>query len=159
MIMSRKTIFVVNLTEEDREYLNQFIRCGKASARSLTHARVLLMADEEYSNKEIVEILRITRPTVNHIRKRYCQEGLDSTINDKPRSGAPPKIDGTIEAQVTLLACSVPPEGRSTWTLQLLADKLVELKVIESISAMSVQRTLKKARPSHGKKFGGALAR
>jgi len=142
--MSRKTIFVVNLTEKDREYLNQFIRRGKASARSQSHARALLMADEGYSNNEIAEILKITRPTVNSIRKRYCQEGLDSALNDKPRSGAPPKIDGTIEAQVTLLACSEPPEGRSSWTLRLLADKLVELKVIDSISAMSVQRILKK---------------
>ncbi len=157
--MSRKTIFVVNLTEEDRDYLNQFIHRGKAIARSQSHARVLLMADEGYSNKEIAEILKITRPTVNSIRKRYFQEGLDSAINDKPRSGAPIKIDGTIEAQVTLLACSEPPEGRSSWTLQLLADKLVELKSIESISAMSIQRILKKARPSRGRKFDGVLAR
>ncbi len=157
--MSRKTIFVVNLTKEDREYLSQFIHRGKASARSQTHARVLLMADEGYANKEIAEILKITRPTVNRIRKRYFQEGLDSSINDKPRSGAPPKIDGTIEAQVTLLACTEPPEGRSTWTMQLLADKIVELDVIESISAMSVQRILKKAKPSLGRKFDGALAR
>jgi transposase len=141
--VTRKTIFVVNLTKEDREYLNQFIRRGKAPARSLTRARILLMADEGYSNKEIAEILKTTRPTVNRIRKRYFQEGLDSAINDKPRSGAPPKIDGRIEAQVTLLACSEPPEGRSAWTLQLLADKLVELNAIDSISTMSIQRILK----------------
>jgi transposase len=142
--MSRKTIFVVNLTEEDRDYLNQFISRGKASARSLARARILLMADEKYSNKAIAEVLKTTVPRVNRIRKRYCQEGLDSAIKEKPRSGAPPKIDGTIEAQVTLLACSEPPEGRSTWTLQLLADRLVELEAIESISTMSVQRILKK---------------
>lgn len=144
MHMSRKTIFVVKLTDRDREYLNNFIRRGKASARSLTRARILLMADEGYSNKEIVKALRVTRPTVNRIRKVYCQEGLNSAINEKPRSGAPPKIDGTIEAQVTLLACSEPPEGRSRWTLQLLADKIVELEAIDSISAMSIQRILKK---------------
>jgi len=157
--MSRKTIFVVKLTEEDLEYLDRFIRHGNASARSLTRARILLMADEGYSNKEIVKVLKITRPTVNQIRKRYCQEGLNSAINDKPRSGAPPKIDGTIETQVTLLACSEPPEGRSTWTLQLLADKLVELEAIESISTMSIQRILKKAKPSHGRRFDGVLER
>ncbi len=142
--MSRKTIFVVDLTQEDQEYLSQFIRRGSASARSLTRARILLMADEGYSDKEIADILRTTKPRVNRTRKRYCQEGLDSAINEKPRSGAPPKIDGTIEAQVTLLACSEPPEGRSSWTLQLIADKLVELEAIESISAMSIQRILKK---------------
>ncbi len=142
--MSRKTIFVVHLTEEDREYLNQLIRRGKASARSLTRARVLLLADEGYSNNDIVEVLKICRQTVNSIRKRYCLEGLESAINEKPRSGAPKKIDGTVEAQVTLLACSEPPEGRSSWTLRLIADKLVELEAIDSISAMSVQRILKK---------------
>ena len=157
--MPRKTIFIVKLTAEDRDYLTQFIRRGKASARSLARARILLMADEGYSNKEIVEVIKVSRPTVNHIRKRYCQEGLDSAINEKPRSGAPPKIDGTIEAQVTLLACSKPPEGKSTWTLKLLADKIVELEVIESISTMSVQRILKKARPSLGRRLDGVLAR
>ncbi len=84
---------------------------------------------------------------------------MDSAINEKPRSGAPPKIDGTIEAQVTLLACSKPPEGKSTWTLKLLADKIVELEVIESISTMTVQRILKKARPSLGRRLDGVLAR
>jgi transposase len=153
--MSRKTIFVVNLTEDDREYLNQFISRGKASARSQTRARILLMADEGHSNKEIAEVLKTTRPRVNRIRKRYFQEGLDSAINEKPRSGAPPKIDGTIEVQVTLLACSQPPEGRSSWTMQLLADRLVELEVIESVSAMSIHRTLKKAKPSPGRGFNG----
>ena len=157
--MPRKTIFIVKLTAEDRDYLTQFIRRGKASARSLARARILLMADEGYSNKEIVEVIKVSRPTVNHIRKRYCQEGLDSAINEKPRSGAPPKIDGTIEAQVTLLACSKPPEGKSTWTLKLLADKIVELEVIESISTMTVQRILKKARPSIGRRLDGVLAR
>lgn len=117
------------------------------------------MADEGYSNKEVVEVLKVTRPTVNRIRKVYCQEGLDSAINEKPRSGAPPKIDGTIEAQVTLLACSKPPGGRSTWTLKLLADKLVELEVVDSISTMTVQRILKKARPSLGRRLDGVLAR
>jgi putative transposase len=157
--MSRKTIFVVKLPEEDREYLNRFIRRGKAPARSLTRARILLMADEGYSNNEIAEVLKTTRPTVNRIRKRYFQEGLDSAINEKPRSGAPPKIDGTVEAQITLLACSEPPEGRSTWTMQLLADKAVELGTIDSISAMSINRILKKVKPNHGRRFDGALVR
>jgi len=142
--MSRKTIFVVRLTEEERAKLGKFISSGKSSARSQTRARILLMADEGYTNNKIAEVLRTTRVRVNRIRKIYCQEGLDSAINEKSRVGRPPKIDGTIEAQATLLACSEPPEGRSSWTLQLIADKLIELKVIDSISAMSVQRILKK---------------
>ncbi len=140
--MSRKTVFAVNLTNDDREYLNQFTKHGKASARGLTRARILLMTDEGYSNKDIADALGTTIPRVYRTRKRYCQEGLDSAINEKPRSGAPPKIDGTIKAQVILLACSEPPEGRSTWTLQLIADRLIELNMIESISTMSIQRIL-----------------
>ncbi len=142
--MSKRTIYIVNLTNDDREYLNQFTKRGEAKARSLTRARILLMADKGYSNKDIAEILGTTIPRVYRTRKRYCQEGLDSALFEKQRSGAPPKIDGTVEAQATLLACSEPPEGRSTWTLQLIADTLVELKMIDSISAMSVCRILKK---------------
>jgi transposase len=153
--MPRKTVFVVNLKDEDRAYLNQLIRRGRASARSLTRARILLMADEGRSNKEIAEILKTTEPTIIQIKKRYCQEGLDSALNEKPRSGAPGKIDGTIETKVTLLACSEPPEGRSSWTMQLIADKLVELEVVDSISAMSIHRTLKKVKPSPGKRSDG----
>jgi len=153
--MSRKTLFVVNLKDEDRADLNQLIRRGKASARSLTRARILLMADEGRSNKEIAEVLRTTEPTIIQIKKRYCQEGLESAINEKPRSGAPAKIDGTIEAQVTLLACSQPPEGRSSWTLQLIADKLVEMEVVDSISAMSIYRSLKKVKQSPGRGSDG----
>jgi putative transposase len=153
--MPRKNIFVVNLKDEDRAYLNQFISRGRASARSLTRARILLMADEDLSNKEIAEILRTTEPTIIQIKKRYCQEGLESAINERPRSGAPIKIDGTIEAQMTLLACSEPPEGRSSWTLQLIADKLIEMEVVDSISAMSVHRSFKKVKPSPGRRFDG----
>ena len=86
---------------------------------------------------------------------RGIRDPLHSRCNEKARSGAPVKIDGTIEAQVTLLACSDPPEGRSSWTLRLIADKLVEMEVVDSISAMSIQRILKKVKPSHGRRFDG----
>jgi PAS domain-containing protein len=79
---------------------------------------------------------------VNRMMKRYCQEGLSSAIDEKSRIGRPPKLDGTIETKMTLLACSEPPEGRYTWTLKLIADKLLELKSIDCISTMSVQRIL-----------------
>jgi transposase len=108
------------------------------------------LADEGRSDEEIIEALKVSRTTVNRIRKRYCQGGLDFALHEKPRSGAPPKIDGRIEAQLTLLACSDPPEGRSRWTLRLLADKLVELESVDSISHMSVHRLLKKTRSNRG---------
>ena len=144
--MSRKTIFCVRLSEEDRTELNKYLRHGKSSARSLTRARILLLADEGHSDEVIVEALKVSRPTVNRIRKRYCEGGLDFALYEKPRSGAPPKLDGRVEAELTLLASSEPPEGRSKWTLRLLADKLVELEAVDSISHMSVHRILKKMR-------------
>jgi putative transposase len=148
--VSRKTIFIVRLKTRDREDLNRYLRRGKSSARSLTRARILLLADEGHSDKEIVEALKVSRTTVNRIRKRYCEGSLESALHEKTRSGAPPKIDGRVEAQLTLLACSEPPEGRSKWTLRLLADKLVELEVVDSISHMSVHRLLKKTRSNRG---------
>jgi transposase len=148
--VSRKTLYRVRLKEEEREELHQYLRRGRSSARSLTRARILLFADEDRSDEEIIEALKVSRTTVNRIRKRYCQGGLDFALHEKPRSGAPPKIDGRIEAQLTLLACSDPPEGRSRWTLRLLADKLVELESVDSISHMSVHRLLKKTRSNRG---------
>lgn len=148
--MSRKKLYSVSLKEEDREELSQYLRRGKASARSLTRARILLLADEGRNDKEIAETLRVSKSTANRIRKRYCEGGLDFALHEKARTGAPPKIDGKIEAQLTLLACSEPPDGRSKWTLRLLADKLVEMEVVDSISHMSVQRLLKKMKLNLG---------
>jgi transposase len=92
----------------------------------------------------------VSKSTVGRIRKRYHEGGLDAALHEKARSGAPPKIDSRIEAQLTLLACSEPPDGRSKWTVRLLADKLVEMEVIESISHMCVQRVLKKMKLNLG---------
>ncbi len=108
------------------------------------------MADEGLEDDDITEVLNVSKSTVSRIRTRYCDGGLDSALYEKPRSGAPSKIDGRIEAQLTLLACSEPPDGRSKWTVRLLADKLVEMEVVESISHMSVQRLLKKMKLSLG---------
>ena len=148
--MAMKRVHVVNLREEEREKLNQFLRKGKSSARSQTRARILLLADEELEDDEIVETLKVSKSTVCRIRKRYCKSGLDYAMNEKPRIGAPKKIDGRVEAHLTLLACSDPPEGRSRWTVKLLADRLVELEVVDTISTMSVQRLLKKMKLSLG---------
>jgi putative transposase len=144
--VSRKKLYSFSLKEEDREELSQYLRRGKASARSLTRARILLLADEGRPDKDIAETLRASKSTVNRIRKRYCEGDLDFALHEKARSGAPPKLDGKMEARLTLLACSEPPDGRSKWTLRLLADKLVEMEVVDSISHMSVQRLLKKMR-------------
>jgi transposase len=93
-----------------------------------------------------VNALKVSRTTIVRVRKRYCEDGLVFALTEKPRSGAPPKIDARVEAKLTALACSNPPEGRSRWTMNLLADKLVELGEVDSISGMSVCRALKKMR-------------
>jgi transposase len=148
--VSRKKLYSVNLKEEDRDELTRYLRRGKSSARSQTRARILLLADEGREDGEIAEALKVSKSTANRIRKRYCEGGLNLALIEKARSGAPPKIDARIESQLTLLACSEPPEGRSRWTVRLLADKLVEMEVVDSISHMSVQRLLKKMRLSLG---------
>jgi putative transposase len=148
--MARNKLHIVSLKEEEQEWLKRYLRKGKSSARSLTRARILLLADEGRDDEEIAGALKVSKSTVSRIRTRYSESGLDSALNEKSRSGAPPKIDSRIEAQLTLLACSEPPEGRSRWTVRLLSDKLVELEVVESISHMSVQRLLKKMNLSLG---------
>jgi transposase len=154
--VARTTIFHVKLKEEERDGLNRYIRYGESSARSLTRARILLLADEGQSDAEVVNALKVSRTTVVRVRKRYCEHGLEFALTEKPRCGAPPKIDARVEAKLTGLACSNPPEGRSRWTMNLLADKLVELGEVDSISGMSVCRALKKMRLSHGSNSDGA---
>jgi len=148
--MARKKLHIVSLKEQEREELKQYLSKGKSSARSLTRARILLLADEGRDDEMIAEALKVSKSTVSRIRTRYCEGGLDFALHEKARSGAPRKIDGKIEAQLTLLACSEPPDGRSKWTLRLLADKLVEMEVVDSISHMSVQRLLKKMKLNLG---------
>jgi transposase len=148
--MSRRKLYCVSLKEEEQEALIRYLRRGKSSARSLTRARILLLADEGLDDGKIAGTLKVSKSTANRIRKRYFEGGLDFALHEKARSGAPSKIDGRIEAQLTLLACSEPPDGRSKWTVRLLADKLVELEVVDSISHMSVQRLLKKMKLNLG---------
>jgi transposase len=148
--MAMKNLHIVRLKGDERDELIQYLRKGQSSARSQTRARILLLSDEGREDDEIVETLKVSKSTVSRIRKRYCEGGLDYASHEKPRSGAPLKMDGRVEAQLTLLACSEPPEGRSRWTVRLLADRLVEMEVVDSISHMSVQRLLKKMKLSLG---------
>ena len=148
--MAMKRVYAVKLSEQERTELIQYLRKGRSSARSQTRARILLLSDDDLEDDEIVKTLKVSKSTVCRIRKRYCEGGLDYALLEKPRSGAPAKIDGKIEAKITMLACSEPPDGRSKWTLNLLAARLVEMEVVDSISNMSVQRVLKKMKLSLG---------
>ena len=144
----------VNLSKEDRQELETLIHSGESSARTQTRARILLLSDENQKKKkgtkEIGSALLCSLPTITNIRKKFAEGGLENALYDQPRRGATPKITGEIEAQLTVLACSAPPEGRSRWTLQMLADKLVELKLVDSISDVAVMQRLKKMNLSLG---------
>ena len=134
----------VKLTSKERKKLQQLISKGTAKARKITRARILLMANEGKTDTHIIEALRVARNTVRQVRSRYVQEGLESAINEQSRSGAPEKFTGRQRAKITAIACSEPPEGRNRWTLRLIADRVVELKICDEISYKTVERTLKK---------------
>jgi transposase len=125
----------------------------------MKRALVLLAADEGDKDEEIAAKARVHRVTVEDIRKRFVLEGLDAALSERPRPGKARLLDGRQEAFVIALACSEPPAGRASWTMQLLADRLVELKVVERISDETVRRTLKRGRSSRGSAGSGALPR
>jgi transposase len=147
--MPRK-IHEVQLTKQDREDLLKLINRGKSSARVLTRARILLLADELKADEEIADTLKVSMPTVARVRKRYCLGDLGSALYDRPRSGAPAKIKSRFQAHLSALACSEPPEGHARWTLRLLADRVVELGLIDSTSHTGISKLLKKMNLSPG---------
>lgn len=144
----------IHLTPEQRYELEEMLHKGQSPARVQTRARILLLSDRNQGAPrkaaEIAEVLLCSESTVGNIRRRFAQEGLQAALYDKPRPGAKPKITGEVEAQLVLLACSTPPEGQSRWTLRLLAQRLVELEVIESVSHVAVRDVLKKTNLSLG---------
>jgi putative transposase len=144
----------VHLTTEQRAHLERMIRTGRAAARVQTRARILWLADrsqpDRHTDPQIAAALLCCTNTVGTIRRRCVREGLDAALYDRPRPGAKPKITGDVEAHLTLLACSQPPAGKARWTLQMLADKLVELQLVDSISDVAVMHRLKKIASSHG---------
>lgn len=136
--------YTVILKPQEREYLKKLISRGTGKARKLTRCHILLMADEQKTDTQITEALHVAMNTVFRIRQRYATKGLESALNEQPRSGQPPKFSGKQQAKITAIACSKAPEGRSRWTLRLLADKVVELDIVDSISYKSVENILKK---------------
>jgi transposase len=143
-------IYHVNLTDEERESLLKLIRRGRPSARKVNRARILLLTDEGKPDQDIQEALHTSRATIERTRKRFVEGNLEYALNEKKRSGAPPKLDGKQEAYLIALACSKPPSGRVRWTLKMLSDKLVELGVVDEISDETVRLRLKKTMLSHG---------
>lgn len=145
----------IHLSAEQRSHLEKMISSGRDSARVLARARILLLSDRSLGDRredlEVAEAVMVCAGTVWRVRKEFSLHGLESAIYDKPRPGAAPKITGDIEARITMLACSDPPEGHARWTLRLLADKSVELGYIDSISHVAIGERLKKTKSSRGK--------
>ena len=143
--MSQKQ-FCVRLDEQKRKQLQKIVSQGKDSARKITRCRILLLADESSgkTDEEISGSLGVCLATIFNIRRRFCQEGLERAITEGARSGQPPRFDGKALAKITAIACSAPPQGHARWSLRLLADRVVDLKIVEDISHQSVGNILKK---------------
>jgi len=156
--------YKVTLTPEERQQLHALISTGKASAKKLAHARILLKADAApdgpaWADAKIAQAAEVSVATVERVRQRFVEQGLDAALVRKPQAqpSRARKLDGAAEARLIALACSRPPEGRACWTLQLLADQLVALDVVEAVSDETVRRTLKKTNLSRGRRSSGAF--
>jgi hypothetical protein len=152
----------VSLTADERAALQHLVSVGKASSRKLTHARILLLADTtpggERTDDQIVAALGVGLCTIGRVRQRLVTEGFQQAINPRPQPLRPEKvkIKGNVEQKLVRLACSDPPQGRCHWTLQLLADELVVLGLVEAISTETVRQALKKTTSSRGSSRPGA---
>jgi transposase len=145
----------VELSPEQRQALQQMVRSGSASARTITRARILLMSDRSQggnwqSAPKMAEALMVHPNTVCNVLRQFVTEGLEAALQDKPRPGAKPKLNGELEAKLTVLACSNPPEGHKRWTLRLLAEQMVALEYVDEISYVTIGEWLKKTRSSRG---------
>src|SRR5215217_3945805 len=138
-------VYVVDLTPEEREVLLSLLRGGQARVRKTNRARILLLAEEGRTDGDVAEALLTSVSTVERTRKRFVEGNLERALNESPRPGGKRKLTGKQEAYVVVLACSDPPEGKKRWrSMQLLADRLVEIGMVEEISDETVRRMLKK---------------
>ena len=151
--------YKVELTPSERSALIEVSRRGKPLARTLKRALALLKADEGLSDDEVAEAVSLSAATVGRVRRRFVEEGLEAAINDRPRSGRERKLSGIQEAHLVAITCSNAPEGHTNWTLQLLADKVVELEFAGSISLETVRQILKKTNSNPGRRKSGASPR
>ena len=143
--------YIVTLSAEERQQLDGLVSSGIRSARTITRARILLLADQTergqaWEDHRIAEALGCGHRTVERVRERFVLQGVHAALHHKPQQNPRRQtvLDGTAEAKLIALACSATPEGRKVWTLQMLAEKLVELQVVPTISKETVRRTLKK---------------
>jgi len=152
-----KKVFVVRLAEAERSELDALVRKGKASALTIARARILLKADqgengEAQSDARVAEALSVAAKTVFNVRRRWVEEGLETALRRKKQAcpSRSRKLDGRAEAKLVAACCGPAPQGRARWTLRMLADQLIELQAVDSISPETVRGTLKKMRLSLG---------
>jgi len=150
--------YKVTLTQEERDHLTEMTRTGTHAARKIIHALILLNVDrglyntDKQINEEVCKVLKIGMRTIDRVKKRFVEEGFDAALKMAPTSRVYDKlVDGDMEAHLIALACGEPPKGHARWSLRLLADKMVELRIAEGISYETVRRTLKKTNLSLGK--------
>ena len=155
-----KKRYFLNLTDEERAWLEDLV-ASRASKLRRQRARILLAVDEGATDEEVADSVEVDVTTVERIRKRCVLEGIAAALERKKQSTPSRKrvLDGRAEAKLVQIACSSPPSGRDRWTINMLADRLVELEVVEAVSATTVQRTLKKTRRSHGESSGSGSRR
>jgi putative transposase len=149
--------YLVDLTTAEQTSLTGLLKQGKSSARKIARAHILLQAAEGVRDEEIADTLRVGLSTIHRIRQRFVEEGLEPALSERRRASGRTKLEGKQEAFLIALACSTPPAGRARWRLQLLADRLVELTAVASISDETVRRTLKKTISSRGSTRNGAF--
>ena len=141
--MPKKT-YLINLSDTERDQLEEMTRKGSLKARQFKRAMILLKAEEGLSDPQIMAAVKVSRPCVERIRKRFVLDGIERALNEDPRPGQKRRLDGRAEANLIATACSEAPEGHKHWSLRLLAGKLVQLGVVETVSYETVRRTLKK---------------
>jgi Homeodomain-like domain len=158
--------YLVTLTPDERDHLDDLLGKGKASALVLTRARILRKADQAgggpaWDDAQIAEALEVGLRTVSRVRERFVERGFEDCLRRKPQDkpSRERKLDGAAEAKLIALACSDPPGDRAVWAMQLLADKLVELEVVDAVCDETVRRAMKKTRSSRGSRSSGASRR
>jgi transposase len=156
--MRAKYKYVNKLTGDERLKLSQLISKGKTSARQIRRAQILLLADEGKTDQAIVQALHVSKATVYRTRRKFSEKGLAQSLTEEPRPGLKKKLDGKQEAFLIATACTEPPDGRKVWTMQLLADRLVTLNMIDSISHETVRLILKKGGLNPGNIRNGGFA-
>jgi transposase len=152
--------YIVSLSEAERQELEQMVKTGKRAAYTINHARILLKADRNQANgswrdQEIKDAFGMSIRTIERVRQRFVEEGLEAALKCRPGGGRKRKLDGEVEAHLIALRCSEVPKGKGRWTLRLLADQMVELNYVEQLSHESVRQVLKKTNCNPGDKSAG----